>query len=218
MVDQQAPPEGWTLDEFVAAVAAALRPRGLQGAPDRRTVRYYATVGVIDKPHQRGREVRYDDRHLSQVVDTKERQARGERLADIARERAGDVAGNGATAVSTGSVKHDFNTNSSGTGGAFWEAQPHLTPTRPPGPDREPGWHPRTVWELAPGVELHLPGPRPTDTEITRLRDAAEPLRRTLAAMGLTSGPLPHPASPTPPATPTTDHRPTRRAEERHDH
>jgi DNA-binding transcriptional MerR regulator len=81
-----------TLEELCAEVAAELDRRGLRQAqedgrvtpaPDLRTVRYYATFGLLDRPVREGREVRYGRRHLLQLLVVKALQARGVPLAEI---------------------------------------------------------------------------------------------------------------------------------------
>ncbi|MDQ1442774.1 MAG: hypothetical protein QOG97_3002, partial [Acidimicrobiaceae bacterium] len=65
----------YTLDELVGAVAARLEAAGLQhqsngqvsALPDRRTLRYYTTIGLMDRPDTvRDRQAIYGDRHVSQ--------------------------------------------------------------------------------------------------------------------------------------------------------
>lgn len=53
------------------------------GAPDPRTVRYYATLGLVDKPRYEGREARYGRRHVLQVVAVKALQSTGLPLAEV---------------------------------------------------------------------------------------------------------------------------------------
>ena len=80
-----------TIDELSVAVAAALE-EGYAGAPnarvrevpDPRTIRYYTTLGLIDRPAEmRGRTAFYGRRHLLQLVAIKKLQARGRSLAEI---------------------------------------------------------------------------------------------------------------------------------------
>ena len=52
-------------------------------APDARTVRYYGTLGLVDRPQIVEREARYGRRHLLQLVAVKALQARGLPLADV---------------------------------------------------------------------------------------------------------------------------------------
>jgi hypothetical protein len=88
----------WTLDELVRRVAAALAggaypgsPNGrVRDLPDRRVVRWYATIGLVDRPAAtRGRTALYGPRHLLQLVAVKRRQAQGRALADIQAELTG---------------------------------------------------------------------------------------------------------------------------------
>lgn len=80
-----------TLEELCGAVGKELARRGLGTqpdgrvvpAPDVRTVRYYQTYGVLDRPAREGREVRYTERHLLQLLAIKALQAVGLGLADI---------------------------------------------------------------------------------------------------------------------------------------
>lgn len=87
----------WTLDELTAAVAQALS-EGYDGAvsgrvrdvPDRRTIRYYTTLGLIDRPSEiRGRTAIYHRRHLLQIVAIKKLQASGRRLAEVQQALTG---------------------------------------------------------------------------------------------------------------------------------
>lgn len=86
------------LPGLVERVAGELRGRGLLGAqkdgrvadaPDARTIRYYQTLGLVDRPLASGREVRYTARHALQVVAIKALQARGVPLAEVQRRLYG---------------------------------------------------------------------------------------------------------------------------------
>lgn len=84
--------ETWTLSELVAEAATRLEalPRPTNGqvraVPDERTIRYYATLGLLDRPAaMRGRTALYERRHLAQVVAIKRMQSAGHSLADIQR-------------------------------------------------------------------------------------------------------------------------------------
>ena len=88
----------YTLDELVGAVAARLQAAGLQhqsngqvsALPDRRTLRYYTTIGLMDRPDTvRDRQAIYGDRHVSQAVAVKQLQATGLALAAIQQRLAG---------------------------------------------------------------------------------------------------------------------------------
>ncbi len=58
--------------------------------PDARTIRYYGTLGLLDKPAEmRGRTAFYGRRHLLQLVAIKRLQAQGHKLAEIQQELSG---------------------------------------------------------------------------------------------------------------------------------
>lgn len=84
----------WTLDELVERVREALEaeypgaPNGrVRDLPDRRAIRWYSTIGLVDKPlGMRGRTALYGPRHLQQLVAIKRRQAEGLTLAQIQEE------------------------------------------------------------------------------------------------------------------------------------
>jgi len=80
----------WTLSELVAVGAArsAALPAPTNGqvraVPDERTVRYYGSIGLLDRPlAMRGRTALYGRRHLAQVVAIKRLQTMGRSLAEI---------------------------------------------------------------------------------------------------------------------------------------
>jgi MerR HTH family regulatory protein len=87
----------WTLDELADRVDAALavdyhgQPSGrVRAVPDRRAIRWYTTIGLIDRPvAHRGRVALYGPRHLLQLVAVKRLQARGLPLVSIQQELAG---------------------------------------------------------------------------------------------------------------------------------
>jgi len=86
------PEPALTLDELSLEVSRLLEEKALleaQGdgrvaaAPDARTVRYYGTLGLVDRPSIVEREARYGRRHVLQLVAVKALQARGLPLAEI---------------------------------------------------------------------------------------------------------------------------------------
>src|SRR5438445_13167160 len=87
----------WTIDQLGAQVALVLSvdhqgaPNGrVREVPDLRTIRYYTTLGLIDRPaDMRGRTALYGRRHLMQLVAIKRLQARGLSLADIQQQIVG---------------------------------------------------------------------------------------------------------------------------------
>ena len=82
--------EQWTLSELVREVGVRLdalaTPKNgqIRAVPDDRTIRYYGTIGLIDRPlAMRGRTALYGRTHLAQVVAIKRLQAIGRSLAEI---------------------------------------------------------------------------------------------------------------------------------------
>lgn len=71
---------GLTLDELSAEVGKELEQRKLvvnqpdhrvSATPDARTIRYYTTLGLLDRPSIKGRQARYSKRHVVQLVAIK---------------------------------------------------------------------------------------------------------------------------------------------------
>ncbi len=82
----------WTIGELATAAEQALAEMGYPGqksarvreVPDRRTIRYYTTLGLLDKPSEiRGRTAYYGHRHLEQLVAIKRLQSAGKSLVEI---------------------------------------------------------------------------------------------------------------------------------------
>jgi DNA-binding transcriptional MerR regulator len=72
--------------EVAARIAALPAPRNgqVRAIPDDRTVRYYATIGLLDRPStMRGRTALYGKKHVAQVVAIKRLQAMGRSLSEI---------------------------------------------------------------------------------------------------------------------------------------
>ena len=87
-----------SLDDVVAAVEQLLQDAGaddrradgrVSPVPDARTVRYYTTLGLVDRPRIVDREARYGQRHILQLAAIKRLQADGARLADVQRRLYG---------------------------------------------------------------------------------------------------------------------------------
>src|SRR5215468_48480 len=80
----------WTLPELVSEVAARIAalpaPKNgqVRAVPDERTVRYYVTLGLLDRPSaMRGRTALYGPKHVAQVVAIKRLQTMGRSLSEI---------------------------------------------------------------------------------------------------------------------------------------
>ncbi len=198
--------ERWRLEELVQLAGQALDAAPYDGqtsgrvrdVPDARTVRYYTTIGVLDRPlEMRGRTAYYGRHHLLQIVAVKRLQARGMSLVDIQKNIAGAdnsslkrwaalpaefweaVSGQQevrATPPSPdGLLTAAAQSPATGVRTRFWAAEPAMA---------EPEGHaaaavkvtakPALVLSLAPGVSLILEGSpgRPLDAAAL---DAARP-------------------------------------------
>lgn len=88
----------WTIHQLVEMVRLALGRVGYDGqeskrvrdVPDERTIRYYTTLGIVDRPVEfRARTAYYGPRHLLQLVAIKRLQARGWSLLEVQKALAG---------------------------------------------------------------------------------------------------------------------------------
>lgn len=140
------------LTGLCAAAADLLGPVGpedqrVRALPDARTVRYYQSIGVVDRPDREGREAVYGWRHLLQVVAVKRLQVRGEPLARIQAALVG---------VSTEALEAalDMPTYPDGTLVLCGEEEPYQ--------ERVPGFVTR---ELVPGVLVVIDPSRIQDVD-----------------------------------------------------
>ncbi len=209
-------PEDWTIDELASHVAEALAidytgaPSGrVRAVPDRRAIRWYTTIGLLDRPSgARGRQARYGPRHLRQLVAIKRLQAAGSTLAEIQAELVGATD---ATLAKIARLPVDRSQAAAAVGAGVADARPRTEragfwrdrPTTPLAPDAtaavaRPAGHaaaalgppaadPHTLTgvRLAPGVTLLLES-APDTGDVAALRAAAGPLLTELARRGLT--------------------------------
>lgn len=193
--------EQWTLGELVgeaaSRIAALPAPKNgqVRPVPDERTIRYYATLGLLDRPlAMRGRTALYGRRHLAQVVAIKRLQATGRSLAeiealwptldDVALTRMSGVA----IALAAPPATRPRN--------EFWKRAPEpapLPPPRvpvpPPPPPVDGGVELRI--ELAPGITLSLAvadGVTLNPADVRALRAAAAPLIGLARSVGSNPG------------------------------
>jgi DNA-binding transcriptional MerR regulator len=210
----------WTLDELAERVDAALAvdyPGQSSGrvrdVPDRRAIRWYTTIGLVDRPvAHRGRTALYGPRHLLQLVAVKRLQANGLPLVAIQQELAG------ATDTELGRVAHlpaasNVGTGptvepkpepepepeavamlDAGTGGmaAFWRQQPAAAASGAPDHAAADGIASLRGVRLGDGATLLLEPGRDLDAaDLQAILDAARPLLAALRARGL-DGPGPN--------------------------
>ena len=202
----------WTLDELVDRVEDALSaeysgaPNGrVRGIPDRRAVRWYSTIGLVDRPSgTRGRTALYGPRHLMQLVAIKRRQAEGHLLADIQVELSGadDETLAAVARVPPALLEMDgpYQDEPAAPRPRFWADRPAPPTTgAPPATAAASTAAPSTAAPATPsgrvatragavrlggGAMLVLPG-TPTDDDLAAIAAAAAPLLRTLAGRGL---------------------------------
>ncbi|MGB5065661.1 MAG: MerR family transcriptional regulator [Candidatus Competibacter sp.] len=199
----------WRLDELVqrSRRLLALLPeeagasKRVRWQPNERLVRYYTTLGLLDRPAElRGRTAYYCDRHLLQLLAIKTLQSRGLNLQTVQEELAGQTDARLATLIG---LPPDWRTRPAieartptaekppagsvaepvPVGERFWERAPSTvssatlvacTPTRPVLPAAE-----LLELTLAPGARLLLDRrryPKPDH----RLNDALQTLSAAL--------------------------------------
>lgn len=90
MVEEQ--PIALSLEELAKQVALMLEKYRLlavqqdarvSAVPDGRTIRYYTTLGLLDRPQMVGRQAKYGKRHVLQLLAVKALQAQALPLAEI---------------------------------------------------------------------------------------------------------------------------------------
>jgi len=194
----------WTLDDLGARVALALavdyagQSNGrVSDVPDRRTIRYYTTLGLVDRPAAtRRRTALYGLRHLLQLVAIKRLQANGLSLAEIQPRLVGLTD---AALRQVAKLPADFDPGpappaapSMSADGAeqrrpFWSTAPAAVAA--PQQSRSPVPRVLTEVPLEPGATLLLEGGRPPDDhDLEALRLAAAPLLKFLHARRLVGG------------------------------
>lgn len=78
--------------EVLRAAGCAVGDERVSNTPDARTIRYYQSLGILDRPLRHdGREAVYGYRHLLQAVATKLLQAKGYTLAQVQRALLGNT-------------------------------------------------------------------------------------------------------------------------------
>jgi DNA-binding transcriptional MerR regulator len=201
----------WTLDELAERVDDALAvdypgpPSGrVRAVPDRRAIRWYTTIGLIDRPvAHRGRTALYGPRHLLQLVAVKRLQAEGRPLVTIQQELAGATDTQLARVARLPADPAPAATRSAAAGSraGFWRVQP--APASAPvamaaategGTPDGPWTRPTRVGgvatlrgiRLGEGATLLLePGRELDAADLDAVRDAAGPLLAALRDRGL---------------------------------
>jgi DNA-binding transcriptional MerR regulator len=203
----------WTLEELGAQVALALavdyegtangRVRDL---PDLRTIRYYTTLGLIDRPAEmRGRTALYGLRHLLQLVAIKRLQARGLTLAEVQERLLGksNVALRELARLPAAFLAEAQQQEPSAAERreGFWK-EPAASVARPEREANPPvPAQPLTGLPLGDGVTLLFEAARPPDDhDLSALRSAAAPLLKLLRTRRLVAATPPAPQTKGPPS------------------
>jgi MerR-like DNA binding protein len=193
--------DGWTIDELVQQVSKTLAEQGVQApsgrvtaVPDRRLIRWYATIGLLDRPlPTRGRVARYGERHLLQLVAVKRRQAEGRSLAEIQVELAGAPDSVLRRAAGLPEVQSPPEPPDGRQRGAFWRTTASAGPVSASPELRQPIGPPvHAVYPvpLHPAATLVLHA-APTPDDLAAIGTAARPLLDLLAGRGLLLDQLP---------------------------
>ena len=171
----------YRIDELADAAATALVAVGavppsarVSALPDRRMLRYYTTLGLLDRPVEiRGRTAYYGRRHLLQIVAIKRLQAAGATLADVQARLAGATTAD-LERIADLPATDDSVPPPAPARREFWRAAP-------PAPASTP-----VAVRLGRSVTLVVDATRPmTDAEQDALRAAAGPLLDHLTARGV---------------------------------
>lgn len=191
--------EQWTLSELVneaaTRIAALPAPKNgqVRAVPDDRTIRYYGTIGLLDRPlAMRGRTALYGRRHLAQIIAIKRLQATGRSLAEI-QELWSTLDDVSLARMSGVALPEQSRATASSSRREFWKRDA-VASEPPPSPrvivsrDREPAPELELRIQLAPHITLALAvanGMSITPADVEALRAAAAPLvelaRRQLA-------------------------------------
>lgn len=202
----------WTIAELSDRVVAALAASGYQApangqvraVPDLRTIRYYTSLGLLDRPlEMRGRTALYGPRHLHQLCAIKRLQAEGRTLGEVQAELTGlddralaRVAQVPAEALAAGPEEAAPAEPPSRRADAFWSAAPApVARTEAAAAVRAARIAHVTKVQLCPGVQLEI-APAVGAFETTRgsedaaaLQRAAAPLLEELRRQGLIAEP-----------------------------
>jgi DNA-binding transcriptional MerR regulator len=176
----------WTIEELGAQVALALsvdyagQNNGrVRDVPDPRTIRYYTTLGLIDRPaSMRGRTALYGRRHLLQLVAIKRLQARGQTIAELQQRLVGLTEPELAQIAQLPDVT-DGSPLPERRSETFWKQPAAPVAEREPGAPPFDG--PLQGVALADGVTLLLRPARPLENDdLEAIRTVAAPLLKLL--------------------------------------
>ena len=169
-----------TIGELAATASAAVASADVRGAnrrvtdlPDERTIRWYSTIGLLDRPSgSRGRTALYDERHVLQLVAIKRLQSEGRTLAEIQDELVGATD---RTLRRIAALRQPAEAQVA-QARRFWRERPVPAP-------QADGM--LSGLDLGDGVLLMLPA-APSVSDLDSIRAAAQPLLDLLAERRIT--------------------------------
>lgn len=152
----------------------------IRSVPDRRTIRYYTTLGLLDRPAaMEGRTALYGRRHLLQLVAIKRLQAEGLGLTQI-QERLTGLSNQALARIARlpeQSAEKEKTEGAEPPARAFWRQKP----AEPEAPEPESAAALLTGIPLGREVTLLIRRDQPLgDEDVAAIRAAAEPLLRLL--------------------------------------
>lgn len=177
--------ELWTIEQLSDRVADALDGATGQSSgrvrevPDRRTIRWYTTIGLVDRPQAtRGRTALYGQRHLLQLVVVKRLQAAGKSLTSIQQDLLGATEDRLAELAG---LPRPTGTPTAPQRDRFW-AQ---APTRAPEPAAPGAVH---GCQVSDSVTVTITGATkvPDGADLLAIQEAAAPLLDLLDRLGIT--------------------------------
>ena len=144
------------VQRYTAGLRATVLDERVSAAPDERTLRYYQSLGVMDRPiRHEGRQAIYGYRHLLQALAVKALQAEGLSLAQVQRALAG-----ADDATLERAVLEAMGASTTTPPGPSLPAPPPPPPQAPTRPG--PRW---VSVELAPGLLVSIDPSRWPDPE-----------------------------------------------------
>jgi len=213
----------WRIDGLSEMVGNALNTAAYDGqesgrvrdVPDVRTIRYYTTLGLLDRPAQmQGRTAFYGQRHVMQLVAIKRLQAKNLSLVEVQQTLAGigDKELERLAELPDGLFEQATGETSSRKGGdakvekptaiaarKFWEQSPELPENEPEAATAVLEPRPAVVVPLAEGISLTLEGAgleRIEEADFSQLGPAVAMLQEALIRIGVATAPQHQAAQP----------------------
>jgi DNA-binding transcriptional MerR regulator len=195
--------ELWTIEQLPDQVAALLadnydgqRNGRVRDLPNGRTIRWYTTIGLVDRPAAtRGRTALYGRRHLLQLAAVKKLQSSGRTLAEVQELLVGATDRQLAKLADLPPLDIVWPRAKVTVGDGFWKSAAHSRPVAEPdsvtgNTDDTVG---DTVTKIVHGVRLgdsvtvllDAATRAPDADELVAIESAAAPLLELLGRMGL---------------------------------